>query len=45
MSLTLTSQRANAEYGVSSPGLITTVQPAARAAQAFLVIMALGKFH
>lgn len=41
----LTSARASADSGVSSAGLTTTVQPAARAAPAFLVIMALGKFH
>ncbi|MNG17954.1 hypothetical protein D3C84_1019780 [compost metagenome] len=37
--------RANAEYGVSWAGLITTVQPAARAAAALRVIIAEGKFH
>lgn len=42
---TLTSQRANADKGVSSAGLTTTVHPAASAAHAFLVIMAFGKFH
>lgn len=41
----LTSARASADSGVSSAGLTTTVQPAARAAPTFLVIMALGKFH
>lgn len=41
----VTSHNANAEYGVSSAGFNTTVQPAAKAAQAFLVIIALGKFH
>lgn len=41
----LTSARARADSGVSSAGLTTTVQPAARAAPTFLVIMALGKFH
>jgi len=41
----VTSQRARAEKGVSSEGFNTTVQPAARAGEAFLVIMALGKFH
>lgn len=41
----LTSARARAEKGVSSAGFTTTVQPAARAAPTFLVIMALGKFH
>lgn len=40
-----TSARARAERGVSSAGFTTTVQPAARAAPTFLVIMALGKFH
>lgn len=43
--LHVTSARASADSGVSSAGLITTVQPAARAAPTFLVIMALGKFH
>lgn len=38
--LIFTSQRANAEYGVSSAGFNTTVQPAAMAGPAFLVIMA-----
>lgn len=42
---TLTSASASAERGVSSAGFTTTVQPAARAAATFLVIMALGKFH
>ncbi|MNT09966.1 hypothetical protein D3C71_1385010 [compost metagenome] len=37
--------KANAEYGVSWAGLITTVQPAARAAAALRVIIAEGKFH
>ena len=41
----LTSARARAEKGVCSAGFTTTVQPAARAAPTFLVIMALGKFH
>lgn len=40
-----TSARASADRGVSSAGFTTTVQPAARAAPTFLVIMALGKFH
>ncbi len=40
-----TSARASADSGVSSAGLTTTVQPAARAAPTFLVIIALGKFH
>lgn len=40
-----TSHRASAEYGVSSAGLSTTVDPAAIAAQAFRVIIAFGKFH
>jgi hypothetical protein len=39
------SVRARAENGVSGGGLMTTVQPAARAAPSFLVIMADGKFH
>ena len=43
--LNLTLARARAEYGVSSAGLSTTVHPAAIAAPAFLVNMALGKFH
>lgn len=41
----LTAAKASAEKGVSSAGFTTTVQPAARAAPTFLVIMALGKFH
>ena len=41
----LTSAKARAEKGVSSAGFTTTVQPAARAAPTFRVIMALGKFH
>lgn len=41
----LTWARARAEKGVSSAGFTTTVQPAARAAPTFRVIMALGKFH
>lgn len=41
----LTSASASAEKGVSSAGLTTTVQPAARAAPTLRVIMALGKFH
>lgn len=45
MATVLTSARARADSGVSSAGLTTTVQPAARAAPTFLVIMALGKFH
>jgi hypothetical protein len=36
---------ANAEYGVSAAGLMTTEQPAAIAPPIFLVIMALGKFQ
>jgi len=40
-----TSQRASAEYGVSSDGLATTVQPAAIAGADFLVSIAIGKFH
>jgi hypothetical protein len=41
----LTSARANAEKGVSGGGLITVVQPAARAAPNFRVIIADGKFQ
>lgn len=37
------SQRAKAEKGVSAPGLMTTVQPAARAAPTLRVIIAFGK--
>ena len=37
--------KAKAVKGVSSAGLTTTVQPAAKAAPAFLVIMAAGKFQ
>lgn len=40
-----TSARARADSGVSSAGFTTTVQPTARAAPTFLVIIALGKFH
>ena len=40
-----TSVRANAEKGVSGGGLITAVQPAARAAPNFRVIIADGKFQ
>ena len=36
---------ANAEKGVKSDGLITTVQPAASAGATLRVIVALGKFH
>ena len=42
---TFTSHRAKAEYGVSSAGFSTTVQPAASAGASFLVIIAFGKFH
>ena len=37
--------RASAQSGVSSDGLMTAVQPAASAAPALRVIMAMGKFH
>ena len=37
--------RARAENGVSSDGLSTTVQPAARAGATLRVIIAAGKFH
>lgn len=40
-----TSARANAEKGVSDGGLITVVQPAAKAAPSFRVIIADGKFQ
>jgi hypothetical protein len=40
-----TSARASAEKGVSAAGLITVVQPAARAAPILRVIIAQGKFH
>jgi len=40
-----TSQRASAENGVSSEGFSTTVHPAAIAGAAFLVSIAIGKFH
>lgn len=40
-----TSARASAEKGVSGGGLITAVQPAARAAPNFRVIIADGKFQ
>jgi len=36
---------ASAHSGVSSAGLITIVQPAARAGPALRVIIAIGKFH
>ncbi len=36
---------ASAHSGVSSDGLITTVQPAASAGATLRVIMAIGKFH
>jgi hypothetical protein len=37
--------KASAENGVNSEGFKITAQPAAKAAAAFLVIMALGKFQ
>jgi hypothetical protein len=40
-----TSAKANALKGVSAGGLITAVQPAARAAPNFRVIIADGKFQ
>ncbi len=40
-----TSTSASAENGVSGGGLMTAVQPAARAAPSFRVIIADGKFH
>ena len=40
-----TSVMARHEYGVSGGGLMTAVQPAARAAPSLRVIMAEGKFH
>jgi hypothetical protein len=40
-----TSTRAKQENGVSGGGFITAVQPAARAAPSFRVIMADGKFQ
>jgi hypothetical protein len=40
-----TSARASAEKGVSGGGLITVVQPAAKAAPSFRVIIADGKFQ
>ncbi len=39
------SASASAESGVCSAGLITTVQPAARAGATLRVIMAMGKFQ
>ena len=39
------SASANADSGVSSAGLTTTVQPAASAGETLRVIMADGKFH
>ncbi|CAH0291230.1 hypothetical protein SRABI66_04281 [Stenotrophomonas lactitubi] len=39
------STRARAENGVCEAGLITMVQPAARAGPALRVIIAAGKFH
>lgn len=40
-----TSARASAEKGVSGGGFTTAVQPAAKAAPSFRVIIADGKFH
>lgn len=40
-----TCASARAESGVSSAGFTTAVQPIARAAAAFRVIIANGKFH
>ena len=40
-----TSAIASAHSGVSSEGLSTTVHPAANAAPALRVAMAMGKFH
>ncbi|KAF0770265.1 Uncharacterized protein FWK35_00004356 [Aphis craccivora] len=37
--------KANAVIGVFSAGFMTHVHPAAKAAPAFLVIIAIGKFH
>ena len=39
------SATASADNGVASAGLITTVQPAARAGATLRVIIAIGKFH
>ena len=39
------SPSANADSGVASAGLMTTVQPAARAGATLRVIIAIGKFH
>src|SRR5688572_30536512 len=39
------THNASAEYGVSSDGLITIVQPAASAGPTLRVIIAVGKFH
>src|SRR6187551_3681806 len=39
------SASANAEYGVASAGLMTTVQPAASAGDTLRVIIEHGKFH
>ena len=41
----LASAIARAENGVSGGGLMTAVQPAAKAAPSFRVIIAEGKFH
>lgn len=43
--ISLTLHKASADRGVSSAGLITTVQPTAIAGDAFLVIIAAGKFQ
>ena len=43
--LSASSQRANAEKGVSGAGLMTIGHPAAKAGAAFRVIIAAGKFH
>lgn len=40
-----TLARASVEYGVSSEGLTTKVQPAAKAAEALRANMEDGKFH
>ncbi len=41
----ITLAKRSAESGVSSAGLMTQVQPAARAAATLRPIMAMGKFH
>ena len=43
--LSASSQRADAENGVSGAGLMTIGHPAAKAGAAFRVIIAAGKFH